>query len=237
MRPVNRILAYILSAGYGRRIGGICKGRITLDGVPLIERQLDAMVEAGVDEIRVMVGHESAHIQEIVDEYCLRKSQMTSSCLVSCLPVPQAFSDHIQTFEMQDSVRHAICDAKSTLSSHGENSGVLISLVDLVLLNHIEITALLNFAKRSAASVVIPCSTDLQPGHPIWMASRFLETLSPDKQGFSLREILHADASATISPVLRMMTASLGYFFDIDTPEELDAFNQAHDSKLALPTC
>eukprot|EP01036_Dinobryon_divergens_P001247 gene1247-1624_t len=51
-----RIGAVLLAAGEGRRMGGVPKALITLQGVPLINRHLIALSGAGVDEVVVVTG-------------------------------------------------------------------------------------------------------------------------------------------------------------------------------------
>lgn len=51
-------LAYILSAGRGQRLGGVCKGRVIFDGLPLVVRQIGVMVQAGLSQISVVIGYE-----------------------------------------------------------------------------------------------------------------------------------------------------------------------------------
>ena len=51
--PRLRIGAVLLAAGEGRRMGGVAKPLIRLQGVPLISRQLVALSGAGVDEVVV----------------------------------------------------------------------------------------------------------------------------------------------------------------------------------------
>ncbi len=52
-----RVGAVLLAAGEGRRMGGVAKPLIRLQGVPLISRQLVALSGAGVDEVVVVTGH------------------------------------------------------------------------------------------------------------------------------------------------------------------------------------
>ena len=51
-----RVGAVLLAAGEGLRMGGVAKPLITLQGVPLINRQLIALSGAGVDEVRAAWG-------------------------------------------------------------------------------------------------------------------------------------------------------------------------------------
>src|SRR5512132_2131099 len=62
--PRLRIGAVLLAAGEGRRMGGVAKSLIRLQGVPLICRQLVALSGAGVDEVVVVTGHAQSAVEE-----------------------------------------------------------------------------------------------------------------------------------------------------------------------------
>jgi molybdenum cofactor cytidylyltransferase len=64
--PRLRIGAVLLAAGEGRRMGGVVKGLIRLQGVPLLRRQLIALSGAGVDEVVVVTGHAQAAVEKEV---------------------------------------------------------------------------------------------------------------------------------------------------------------------------
>ena len=61
--PRLRIGAVLLAAGDGRRMGGVAKPLIRLQGVPLVRRQLVALSGAGVDEVVVVTGHARAEVE------------------------------------------------------------------------------------------------------------------------------------------------------------------------------
>ena len=67
--PRLRIGAVLLAAGEGRRMGGVAKPLIRLQGVPLISRQLVALSGAGVDEVVVVTGHARHAIEEQVRSF------------------------------------------------------------------------------------------------------------------------------------------------------------------------
>ena len=69
--PRLRIGAVLLAAGEGRRMGGVAKPLIKLQGVPLITRQLVAMSGAGVDEVVVVTGHARGAVEEAVRGYTI----------------------------------------------------------------------------------------------------------------------------------------------------------------------
>ena len=64
-----RIGAVLLAAGEGRRMGGVAKPLIRLQGVPLISRQLVALSGAGVDEVVVVTGYARSAVEEQVQSF------------------------------------------------------------------------------------------------------------------------------------------------------------------------
>jgi choline kinase len=66
LHPRLRIGAVLLAAGEGRRMGGVAKPLIRLQGVPLISRHLIALSGAGIDEVVVVTGHGRSAIEEQV---------------------------------------------------------------------------------------------------------------------------------------------------------------------------
>src|SRR5512134_2288153 len=67
--PRLRIGAVLLAAGEGRRMGGVAKPLIRLQGVPLVRRQLVALSGAGVDEVVVVTGHARAAVEAQVQPF------------------------------------------------------------------------------------------------------------------------------------------------------------------------
>src|SRR5207344_917266 len=64
-----RIGAVLLAAGEGRRMGGVAKSLIRLQGAPLISRQLVALSGAGVDEVVVVTGYARNAVEEQVQSF------------------------------------------------------------------------------------------------------------------------------------------------------------------------
>ncbi len=67
--PRLRIGAVLLAAGGGRRMGGVAKPLIRLQGVPLINRQLIALSGASVDEVVVVTGHARAAVEKQMESF------------------------------------------------------------------------------------------------------------------------------------------------------------------------
>ncbi|WP_423455056.1 nucleotidyltransferase family protein [Ottowia sp. VDI28] len=60
--------AVIMAAGAGRRMGGKPKALLLRDGVPLIERHLRALAQAGIRQAVVVLGHHAARIEPLLRE-------------------------------------------------------------------------------------------------------------------------------------------------------------------------
>jgi CTP:molybdopterin cytidylyltransferase MocA len=70
--PRLRIGAVLLAAGEGRRMGGVAKPLIRLQGVPLVRRMLVALSGAGVDEVVVVTGHAREPVEAEVEAFSVR---------------------------------------------------------------------------------------------------------------------------------------------------------------------
>jgi len=62
--PALRVGGLVLAAGAGSRMGHRPKCLLKLDGVSLLERQLQALSMAGVTPLRVVLGYHAARIQQ-----------------------------------------------------------------------------------------------------------------------------------------------------------------------------
>jgi len=61
------ISGIVLAAGGGRRVGGT-KQLATLDGRPLVRHAIDALRDAGVDEIVVVTGHDAEDVESALPD-------------------------------------------------------------------------------------------------------------------------------------------------------------------------
>ena len=61
--------ALVLAAGEGSRLGFRPKSLIEVAGVPLIRRQLIGLSSAGVDQVVVVVGHYTADIMPVIEDF------------------------------------------------------------------------------------------------------------------------------------------------------------------------
>jgi choline kinase len=67
MRPrgaaQHRPLAVLLAAGTGSRLGGRLKALLPLEGRPLVDHCIDALAEAGVEQLLVVTGHAAGSLE------------------------------------------------------------------------------------------------------------------------------------------------------------------------------
>jgi CTP:molybdopterin cytidylyltransferase MocA len=60
------ITGVVLAAGEGRRFGGT-KQLEVVDGKPLAQHAVEALADAGVDEVLVITGHDADHVETALD--------------------------------------------------------------------------------------------------------------------------------------------------------------------------
>ncbi len=142
--PRLRIGAVLLAAGEGRRMGGVAKPLIRLQGVPLISRQLIAMSGAGIDEVVVVTGHARQAVE--------REVQRFSITLVH---------NEAHAQGQENSVRAGLGALSGTFDA------VFIVPADQPLIGAGDLTELIGaFKKRAAGHVLVPV-VDGQRGNPI----------------------------------------------------------------------
>lgn len=224
MKVRSGTVAYILTAGAGLRLGGICKGRIQIDGVPLIARQLSIMMSAGIDHTVVVTGYQSSLISAIVEDHIPDLQRLHKSISVECLQTSGS--------DIKLSVASAIQHSQSLFIQRPDLTGAMISLVDLPLMTVRDIERALATALQSRVDAVIPTSESGQPGHPIWLSRKFLLDIDLLTEKFSLKNALLRGENGSALKIKRLVTDIPGYFRDLDTIE--DAVRYATDYGLFI---
>lgn len=193
----------LLCAGRGSRLGGICKGRILVDGEALVVRQLRVMQQAGLGRVVVVLGHEAAAIAEILRA----AAEVLAPMDVMPVVLPQA--------EISDDIQVSVARGLRAIS--GSASGYLcVTLVDLPLLNAGHVQAILAHALYSSADIAMPQNSAGHPGHPLCIAADALAALPLMSEGFRLRDWIRG-GSLRVRP---LATEDPAYFTDLDTAED-----------------
>ena len=203
-----RIGAVLLAAGEGRRMGGVAKSLITLQGVPLINRQLVALSGAGVDEVVVVTGHAREAVEAAVASF------------------PVTLAHNAAYLEgQQGSVRVGLNALGQKLDA------VLVLLADQPLIASADLTELIAaFKKRAQGQVVVPMVNG-QRGNPIVLSEVAREQIMASGTNLGCRNLIERNPEL----VCVHETANTRFVTDLDTPEDVAALAQRTGWRLALP--
>lgn len=204
-----RVGAVLLAAGEGRRMGGVTKPLIRLQGVPLINRQLIALSGAGVDEVVVVTGHARDAIEAQVQSF----------------PVTLAHNaDYAQG--QQGSVRVGL----AALS--GNFDAVFIVLADQPLIGSADLTELMAaFKKRPSGNLVVPVVNG-QRGNPILLDDVALARILASDTDLACRHLIERQPDL----VHVHETANTRFITDLDTALDVQQLAQRTGWRLDLPT-
>ena len=189
-------------------MGGVVKALITLQGVPLISRQLVALSGAGIDEVVVVTGHAQSAIEEQVRSF------------VVTLAHNDAYADG-----QQGSVRVGL----AALS--GPFDAVIIVLADQPLIGAGDLTELIGaFKKRSSGHVLVPVVNG-QRGNPIVLDDQALALILASDTNLGCRHLIERQPEL----VCPYQTPNTRFVTDLDTLEDLKQLAQGTGWRLELP--
>lgn len=193
--------AVVLAAGAAERMGGRAKPLIERDGVPLVRRVAQALLEAGVREVVVVVGYRADDV----------------AWAVADLPVLTVVNSSYATGHVA-SLRRGLVNLPESISA------TLVALADQPLIECADVTALLDaFARRGAARAVVP-RVQGQRGHPVVLEASACSEILRGDVGYGAREWLdqHPDEVAWFD------SDNTHYVEDVDFPEDLERIAQRH---------
>jgi molybdenum cofactor cytidylyltransferase len=206
--PAAILGAVVLAAGEARRMDGRAKPLIERDGVPLVRRVAQALLDAGVDEVVVVIGHRSDEVAWAVHD----------------LPVLVVVNEDYAVGHVR-SLRMGLAAMPETVTA------VLVALADQPLLEAADLRAVIHaWASRGPARAVVP-RVQQRRGHPVMLdASACAEILRGDA-GYGAREWLdeHPDDVAWLD------SDNLHYVEDVDFPEDLERIAQRHGCSMRWP--
>ncbi len=204
-----RVGAVLLAAGEGSRLGGVPKCLLRLQGVPLINRHLIALSGGGVDDVVVVTGYHHTEIEPAVE---------TFPVTVVRNPQPEQ--------GQQSSVRLG-------LEALGNKFDViLIVLADQPLLSSAEFTELIAaFKKRPLGTSIVYPEVKGQRGNPVVFSGDVISELLAINVSFGCRKFIDDNPMM----VHRHITENDRFTIDIDTPEDLTAFEKRTGWKLTMP--
>jgi molybdenum cofactor cytidylyltransferase len=190
-----RIGAVILAAGASTRFGSP-KALAELDGRPILEHVLDAVREAGIDDVVVVLGHAADEIEdgiEWLDERIVRN------------PDPRELSSSLQIG------LDAIADAEPPVQA------AVLLLGDQPRTRPAVIRALIAAARTSTLSVIAPTYAEGGGANPILLRREAFDLVDETSGDRGLGPLLEA------RPELVLEVSVPGANPDIDTPADLEA--------------
>ena len=201
--------AVVLAAGAGARLGHKPKSLLQLGGVPLIRRMLIALSGAGVDEVVVVLGHHAEQIGAAVETFP-----------VTVVHNPRPDEGQVSSQRLGLSALSARLDA------------VLVVLADQPLLNAQDIADLIGAYKKRPPGVEVVYPEVLgQRGNPVIFSGAVREQILGGTADAGCRQWQGRHPEL----VLPFITDNRRYRVDIDTPEDLDRFEQDTGHALRWP--
>jgi molybdenum cofactor cytidylyltransferase len=204
-----RVGAVVLAAGEGARMGGVPKCMLRLQGVPLINRHLIALSGGGVDEVVVVTGFHHAEIEPAVEAF----------------PVTLVRNPHPEEGQ-QSSVRLGL-EALGT-----RFDVILIVLADQPLISGAEFTELISaFKKRPFGAAIVYPEVKGQRGNPVIFSGEVVADLLATQHKIGCRKFIDDHPEL----VYKYVTDNDRFIIDIDTPEDLAAFEKRTGWTLSMP--
>jgi CTP:molybdopterin cytidylyltransferase MocA len=206
--PRLRIGAVLLAAGEGRRMGGVAKPLIRLQGVPLISRHLVALSGAGVDEVVVVTGHAREAVEAQVR------------------PFPVTVVHNEAHAQGQDgSVRMGLA------ALNGPFDAVFVMPSDQPLIGAGDLTELIGaFKKRPSGHVVVPM-VEGRRGNPILLDAEAQARILASGTNLACRHLIERNPEL----VHGFETANTRFIIDLDTVDDVRELEQRTGWRLELP--
>ncbi|HET7403460.1 MAG TPA: nucleotidyltransferase family protein [Usitatibacter sp.] len=203
-----RIGAVLLAAGEGRRMGGVPKALIRLQGVPLINRHLVALSGAGVDEVVVVTGFARAAVEEAVRPFSIRL----------------AHNERWQDGQ-PGSVRAGLA------ALEGPFDAIMVVLADQPLVGTGDLVEMIGaFKKRPAGHIVVPV-VDGQRGNPVVLDGEARALILAGDVNAACRQLIEQHPEL----VHVHETANPRFVTDLDTLEDMQRLAGRTGWRLELP--
>lgn len=203
------IVAVILAAGSGTRLGGVAKALIQVGGVLLVQRLIAAVRDAGIADVLVVTGDHHAAIGAAIEPTgarVLRNADFARG--------------------QGGSVRQGL------QGSDPQADAVLILLCDQPLLTASDLTDLVDaFGRRTSGEFVVPRIGGTRRGNPVLASRRVVQAILASDRYTACRDYMDAHPET----VFYLDTGNDHYVVDIDTPEDLTAVQARLGSPVQMP--
>ncbi len=187
-----KVSAIVLAAGESKRMAGRNKLLLPLEEKTIVECAVDAILEARVDDVIVVLGHEAAAIQKVLQKRALR---------------------FIFNSNFRGGMASSIQAGVAALAPSAQT--VMIALADQPLITTAEINFLIaEFARATEKSIGVPTFNG-QRGNPVLFDLRYREELLALQGEVGGKSILARHPEA----VLEVALPAGNILVDADTPE------------------
>jgi len=206
--PAAALAGVVLAAGGARRMGGRPKALIERDGVALVRRVALALLDAGVLDVVVVLGHRADEVRPALDGLALR-----------CALNPGFMAGRASSLRVG-------------LASLGEGyAGTVIALADHPLLEGRDVGALLEaYARRGPARAVVPRVAG-ERGHPVVLEPGVCREILRADAGYGARHWMQSNPAQ----VAWFDCDNPHYRVDLDAPGDLERVAAAHGCSLRWP--
>ncbi|MEW6439399.1 MAG: nucleotidyltransferase family protein [bacterium] len=191
----EKIAALLLAAGASSRMRGAFKPLLPLGGEAVIERTIRLFRDAGIDDVRVVVGHRSAELTPILERHGARS---------------------IRNANHAAGMFSSICAGVASLEE--EIEAFFLLPADIPLVRPATVTALREEFRRRPGPVYRP-SCRGRAGHPVLLPASLRPCLLRWEGEGGLRGFL----SSCVSPLIDVEVGDEGILIDFDTPEDYTA--------------
>ena len=201
--------AVLLAAGSGSRMGLKPKSLLALNGEPLIYRSARQLLDAGVTQLVVVLGHYAAEIEAPLQG----------------LPVQKVYNPNPD--------QGLVSSQRLGLQAlNADTKAVVMSLADQPLVTTDDIHTLLQaFAQRATDIDMLFPFVNGQPGNPVLLSAGARADILAGDSEFGCKEWRQSHAARTY----KMPSENLHFVTDLDRPEDVTAFENRHGMKLQWP--
>lgn len=209
--PAPRMGGLVLAAGAGSRMGYRPKCLMQLDGISLLERQLQALALLGLAPVAVVLGH---HAQRILQDGAL--TRWAAQAVFN----PRPDDGHVS------SLRAGLRALPPGLDA------VMVALADQPLIHAQALQDLLQaFAQRPAGTQMVQPSVQGWPGNPVVFSGKVVADILAGGAHMGARQWQQAHPEA----VFRWETTHGHYRLDVDNEEDRLAFETRTGQSLRWP--
>ena len=192
----GRISAIILSGGYSSRMGEF-KPLLPMGNGTVVERAVELFRGAGIDDIRVVVGHRAEELLPLLGRMQVR-------------PV------------VNDRYREGMFSSvvAGVASLDDDVAAFFLLPVDIPLVRVETVTALVQAYGNGSCGIVFPCCHGKR-GHPPLIAARYRDEILAWSGEGGLKPLLARNSGDSLD----VETGDEGILHDMDTPEDYDRLN------------